>query len=396
MFPRLNRRIVTLVAVLAPLAGLFIYVVLRSGPLAPIPVVLRDVESRSISPALFGIGTIEARYTYKIGPTIAGRVKSVIVQVGDLVEAGQLLGEMDIVDFDARIASLDASLKRSEASALAAEAQVQDATARSAYAEAQAARYEQLWEARATTEVSIEAKRQDVQVTRAVLAAARANLQAARQEQTRIAADRDGVIQQRSNLKFSAPVAGLVVLRDAEPGTTVVAGQAVVTIIDPASLWINARFDQRRSLGLRASLPARIALRSQAGPGLPGHVLRIEPLADSITEETLAKIVFDQRPDPLPPLGELAEVTVMLPGLPSANVVPEASLQRVDGRLGVWTIQKEELRFVPVQPGLTDLDGTVQILDGLKKGDRIVVYSERSLGAFSRIQAFERIPGVSP
>ena len=78
--------------------------------------------------------------------------------------------------------------------------------------------------------------------------------------------------------------------------------QAVVTIIDPASLWINARFDQRRSLGLRASLPARIALRSQAGPGLPSHVLRIEPLADSITEETLAKIVFDQRPDPLPPL----------------------------------------------------------------------------------------------
>ena len=129
---------------------------------------------------------------------------------------------------------------------------------------------------------------------------------------------------------------------------------------------------------------------------MPGHVLRIEPLADSITEETLAKIVFDQRPDPLPPLGELAEVTVMLPELPPANVVPEASLQRVDGRLGVWTIQKEELRFVPVQPGLTDLDGTVQILDGLKKGDRIVVYSERSLGAFSRIQAVERIPGVSP
>jgi len=64
-------------AVLVPLAALFIYVVLRSGPLTPIPVTVCGVETRSITPALFGIGTVEARYTYKIGPTVAGRVKRV-------------------------------------------------------------------------------------------------------------------------------------------------------------------------------------------------------------------------------------------------------------------------------------------------------------------------------
>jgi len=36
-------------------------------------VTVTTAESRSIAPALFGIGTVEARYTYRIGPTIAGR-----------------------------------------------------------------------------------------------------------------------------------------------------------------------------------------------------------------------------------------------------------------------------------------------------------------------------------
>lgn len=56
--PRL--RTLSLLAALLPLLLLFVYVVLRSGPLAPIAVVAATVESRAISPALFGIGNVEA------------------------------------------------------------------------------------------------------------------------------------------------------------------------------------------------------------------------------------------------------------------------------------------------------------------------------------------------
>jgi multidrug efflux pump subunit AcrA (membrane-fusion protein) len=94
------KRTLVVLVVLLPLLVLFIYVALRSGPLAPVPVTVARVENRSISPALFGIGTVEARYSYKIGPTFAGRVKRLSVQVGDRVKAGQVLGEMDPVDLD--------------------------------------------------------------------------------------------------------------------------------------------------------------------------------------------------------------------------------------------------------------------------------------------------------
>ncbi len=67
MWLRARRRGLAVVAVTASLLVLFGYVALRSGPLAPVAVTVAAVETRSITPSLFGIGTVEARYTYKIG-----------------------------------------------------------------------------------------------------------------------------------------------------------------------------------------------------------------------------------------------------------------------------------------------------------------------------------------
>ena len=392
----MNRRTLALTSFLLPLLALFIYVALRSGPLAPVPVTVTTAESRSITPALFGIGTVDARYTYKMGRTIAGRVKRVNVQVGDRVRAGQLLGEMDPVDFDDRITAQEAALKRAEAGVLAAEAQRQEASARQGYAETQARRYEKLLQARSVSEETVESKAQERQVADAGLATSRASLEVARQELARVRADRDVLIQQKANLRLIAPTDGLVTLRNADPGTTVVAGQPVVEVIDPASLWINVRFDQLRTAGLRAGLPAEVVLRSQAGHSLAGQVLRIELVADTVTEETLAKVVFNAMPELLPPIGELVEVTVALPPLPAAPVVPNASVQRVGGQPGVWLVDGHSLRFAPIKLGAIDLEGRAQILDGLEPGARVVVHSQRSLGAHTRVKIVERLPGVSP
>lgn len=388
-------RTLALVGVIVPLLALFVYVALRSGPLAPVPVTVATVEIRQIAPALSGIGIVEARYTYKIGPTVAGRVKRVDVNVGDRVRAGELLGEMDPVDLDDRLASQEASLKRARASLLASEAQVSDAAARSEYAGSQSKRYEELLRTGSVTVVAVEAKRQERQVADAALAAARANFEAAREELGRIRAEAEGVGKQRANLRLVAPVDGLVVARGADPGTTVVAGEPVVEIIDPKSLWVNVRFNQLGSYGLGPKLPARIVLRSDSAREIAGTVERVEPLADAVTEETLAKVSFDDLPEAVRAVGELAEVTVALAAVAAAPVVHNASVQRVDGRTGVWLIDGGALRFAPVRVGATDLDGLVQVHDGLKTGDKVVVYSQRILNSKSRIKVVNKLPGVN-
>ena len=387
-------RTLALIGVLVPLLALFIYVALRSGPLTPVPVAVAVVQNRAIIPSLFGIGTAEARYTYSIGPTFAGRVKQVSVDVGDRVSAGQLLGEMDPVDLDDRIAALEAALKRAEAQVTVAEAQAGEATARMTYAATQARRYEQLVEERAASEELLDAKRQEREVAETILASVRANLDAVGHERTRVRLDRDALVKQRANLRLIAPADGLVVSRQAEPGSTVVAGQPVVEMVDPGSLWINVRFDQLNASGLQSGLSGQIVLRSQGGRVLPGRVLRVEPLADSVTEEILAKVVFDAVPAQLPAIGELAEVTVVLPALPSGPSIPNAAIQRFDGKLGVWQVIRGHLHFTPIMLGTADLDGQVQVREGLKAGDHIVVYSAKALSARSRIDVVDQIPGV--
>ena len=389
-------RTLALVAVLVPLLAVFIYVALRSGPLAPVPVTVATVASQSISPALFGIGTVEARYTHKIGPTFAGRLKRVEVQPGDRVKRGQLLGEMDPVDLDDRVGAQEAALMRANANVLAVEAQIQEVNARQTFAASQLKRYEQLLAARSVSQEALETKRQEWQVAQASLSAARANLDAARQESARLRAERDGLVRQRANLRLIAPVDGLVTRRDAEPGTTVVAGQTVVEVVEPGSLWVNTRFDQQRAQGLKGGLPARIGLRSRGGTPLAGVVARVEPQADPVTEEILAKVDFTALPPALPPIGELAEVTIALAPLASAPVVPNASVQRVEGKLGVWVVEEGHPRFAPITAGASDLDGRMQILAGLKAGERVVVYSRKALDARSRIEIVDRIPGVAP
>lgn len=381
-FVRPQRRTLALLAVIVPLLLLLAYVALRSGPLAPVAVTVATVQLQAIAPALSGIGTVQARYTFKIGPTVAGRVKRLDVHVGDAVAAGQLLGEMDPVDLDERLLAQQAAVK-------SAEAALQQAQAKQAYAHIQARRYEQLLAVRGTSEETLAAKGQELAVADAALAVARADL-------GRLQADLRALRAQRGNLRLVAPAAGLVAARDAEPGTTVVAGQAVVELIDPASLWVDTRFDQISAQGLAAGLPAQIVLRSRRSQSLGARVLRIEPRADAVTEETLAKMVFDTAPSPLPPLGELAEVTVRLPELPAAPTIPNAAIRSLNGQHGVWKIADGGLTFAPLVLGRSDLDGRVQVDQGLAAGDELVVYSEKTLGARSRIHVVERIDGVAP
>ena len=374
-------RTLALLAIIIPLLVLFIYVGLRSGPLAPVAVTVAAVESREITPALFGIGTVDARYTYKIGPTFAGRVEYLEVNVGDQVKAGQVLGEMDPVDLDDRVRSQESAQKRAEAT-------LREAEARHAYAQTQAQRYEELFKVRLISDEVVTTRRQELQIAEAVLSAAREDL-------ARAGSDREGLEAQRSNLRLIAPVDGVVALRSAEPGTTIVAGQVVVEIIDPKSLWVNVRFDQISASGLAGGLPAHIVLRSRGGEILNGHVLRVELMADAVTEETLAKVVFDDIPMPLPPIGELAEVTVDLPALPSSPAIPNAAVRREAGKVGVWQIAVDGLQFTPVTLGASSLDGFVQVREGLKDGDRIVIYSEKALTTRSRLHEVDLIPGVS-
>ncbi len=387
----LNQRVWRVVVVVVPMLLLFIYVGMTSGPLAPVLVTTVTVESKAIEPALFGIGTVEVRYHYSIGPTAPGRLKAVYVDVGEYVKEGQLLAEMEPVDLDDKLVSQGMAVKRAKDAIITAEATLKEAKSRLGFAQAQEKRYKKLFQIKSVGEEVYEAKKQELQSALSGVAIAQANVNTAQKELARAQSDRKGLHHLRDNLRLVAPKDGVISARHVEAGSTVFSGQAVVEMIDPYSLWVNTRFNQQQSFGLSKSLKANIQLRSQSQKSYEGLVERVEVMADAVTEEILAKVVFKQLPKPMPPIGELAEVTVALPALPARPVVPNASLRQWRDKLGVWRMVDGDIVFTPVQVGASSLNGEVQILQGLKAGDEVVVYSQRALDEGTKVDVVEAI-----
>lgn len=391
--PRIPRQVWVAVVGLGLTAALA-WVATQSGPLAPVPVTVTPVVRKDVAPALFGTGTVEARRAYLVGPTAAGRVKRVLVDVGDSVTTGQLLAEMEPVDLDTRVAATAAAVERGRSAVSAADAQVRDVRSRHAWATTESRRTQVLGVAGAASQSAVDAARQAEQSAAAQLLAAEATLEVARRDLVRLEADTGGAQRQRSNLRLVAPAHGIVTARDAEPGSTVVAGQAVLRLEDPRSLWVTVRLDQARSGGLHAGLIARITRRADPLTPTTGTVVRVEPISDAVTEERIAKVAFDRLPDGISS-GEMAEVTLTLPPVKDAVVVPNAGLRHRGAQQGVWRYADGQLRFVPVTTGAEGLDGTVQVLEGLHVGDVVVVYSERDLDDGSRVTVVPTLRGVT-
>jgi HlyD family secretion protein len=392
----LKRRLILGTVALALIGGMA-YVSLRTGPLAPIKVTVASPVEGTLNPSIFGIGTVEARRSWMVGPTVAGRVLSVKVDVGDSVKAGQLLAEMDPVDFSQRLAALDASLARAGSGQAAAQAQLLDAKARSALAATTTQRNQDLARQNFISPGALDAVVQAQASADAAAQAAQANLAGAGQDLTRLKAERAALAQQRDNVRLFAPADAVVTTRDAEAGSTVVAGQPVLRLMDPASLWVKMRVDQGRSAGLTNGVKASIVLRSSPKTPLGGQVARVELLADSVTEERIAQVAFDAFPAGVS-VGEMAEVTLQLPATAPALLLPNAAIQDQKGQSGVWRLQDGKPEFAPVQLGTQSLDGQVQVLKGLDKNDRVVIYSQKALSSGARISVVDALvkPEATP
>lgn len=385
-----SRRLLFPTAIGAVFLAGFGWIVTTQGPLAPVKVVVAQARETRLERTLFGIATIEARRSHAIGPTLAGRVARVLVDQGEPVKTGQLLAEMEPVDLDARLAAGGAAAAGAAQRVTSATAVLAEAGSRAQLAKNSAERFADLRQKNFVSQEAADAKVHEAAAAQAARQAAAAALAAAKDDVRRAQAEVVGAGQNRANLRLVSPVAGIVTARLAEPGSTVVAGQVVVQVIDPASLWLRVRIDQGRSNGLAVGLPAEATLRSRPGEKFVGRVERVDWVGDAVTEERIANVVFDNAPGGLA-IGELAEVTLRLPAIDKALAVPAAALQRQGGHSGVWQPVDDHARFRPVTAGTLSADGLVEVRQGLAAGDAVIVHSGKLLADGARIKRVESL-----
>lgn len=366
----------------------FLWAVLTLGPLAPVKVTVEKVQSGNLSNRVFGVGTLQARSKYNLAPTMTSRVRSVLVDQGDSVIAGQVLAEMDPVDLDEKLESSQRVVAKTANAILVAEAQMSEAESRIKTVSATLTRYEDLRTRGFVSREMLDAKLHEKNAAVSALTASSANLATAREEHIRAQADMRGIGKARAQTRLISPIDGMVVARYVEPGSTLVGGQIALQVIDPKSLWVETRIAQQQAGQVRVGQVAEIVLRSQPQTLVPGKVARVEMVSDAVTEERIINVSISI---PNASLGEYAEVTLKLPELENTRSIPTAAVKRVDKQTGVWVLQNGKVEFKPVRTGLATMDGHTQILDGLGDDDRVIVYSQQPLRAGLKVKVVSEL-----
>ncbi len=164
----------------------------------------------------------------------------------------------------------------------------------------------------------------------------------------------------------------MVLARHAEPGTVVKAGDPIFTLIDPASVWIQAYIDEERAGQLALGQPGAIRLRSQPQKEFAGTIARIGLESDRTNEERRVWLACSDCPQPMY-LGEQAEVRITTGTRATALMVPEVAITGFDGHRGtVWLVQDGKLVRAQLTFGARDDRGRVEVTGGLPDGASII------------------------
>lgn len=327
---------------------------------------------RDVALRIYGLGTVEARVLSRVGFEVGAALTALAVDAGDSVIRGQDLADLHSAEQEARVARARAAVAANEANLAKADAAVVRARAVLAQREAANRRQQGLAQRDVASIQRAEEAQRDEDVARADLAVAEADLAVIRAQ----GLDAAAALKQEETLlahhRLVAPYDAVIVARHAEAGTVVKAGDPVFTLVDPASIWIQAYVDEERAGQLAIGQPGTIRLRSHPSAEFHGTIARIGLESDRVNEERRVWLACADCP-PEMFLGEQAEVRILTGTRASALMVPEVAITGFDGHRGtVWTVEDGRLARAELTFGARDDRGRVEVAGGLPEGSAIV------------------------
>jgi len=362
----MNRRMLLLsIMILVPILGAGAAAWLLF--LRPIKVQVSYAE-RDVPVQVFGLGTVEARVTSKVGFKVSGVLRKLHADVGDRVPQGMVLASLISNEQSARVARANAAIEQAEANLQRAKANLEKAQANHANAKNINERRQKLLAGNNTSIEAAETAQATHDTTLAEVNLASSDVQVARAVIDDAKAQRQLETATLELHTLASPYDAMVITRQKELGSALAAGESVFTLIDPRSVWVLAYIDESKSGEIQVGDPAEIALRSLPGRRFQGRVARIEIESDRVNEERRVQIAFDRLLDDFH-LGEQAEVFITTVRLDRAVLVPEAAVSDISqGRGTVWVVNNQRLEQQEVEIGHRLLDGRVEIVKGIRDG----------------------------
>lgn len=355
----MTRRLISALAFFV-LVGCEEEVVPEAEPVRPVRVVVAESSANGKTVRL--TGEVQAQDTAVLSFRTNGRLIERNVNVGDTVEAGELLGRLEDVTQQNNLAAARAEL-------VAAEGDVE--------------------------RTSADYDRQAMLLDRGFTTRQRYDtaLQVYRQAQSRADAARAQVSNAEEALLFTALYAdasGVVTAVGAEPGEVVSAGAMIVRVARENGR--DAVFDVPERLIATVDPVSVIDIFLVSNPSeiSYGRVREVAPEADDVTRTFRVRVGLSDIPSSFR-LGSSVVGSVTLPGT-NAKALPASALTTSDGRPAVFVVDPDTstVSIRPVEVGRFDLAG-VQIVGGLSEGDIVVTAGVQALREGQEVRIGEGI-----
>lgn len=356
-----------------------------NAALPTVTVTLGDIEK-----TVTALGSLKPKEYVDVGTQVSGQLKKVHVEIGDRVQKGQLLAEIDPAVYKAQVDSGRANLDNLKA-------QLQQQEAELELANQQNARSQRLLAARAVSQDEAEQAASGARVSAAKRLSTLAQIRASEAELAR----------NTTNLgytKIHAPMSGTVVSQTSLEGQTVNASQSAPVIVQIANLdtmTVWAQVAEADIVKLKTGMTAYFTTLGMPERRWYGTVRQIQPTPETVNDVVLYNVLIDAENDEqlLMPtmtvqvffvIGEAKDV----PTLPVSALkeTPRGHIAMVPGKNG------PEPRRVKV--GLSNRN-VAEIVSGLAEGDKVLASvparGNRPAGAGQRDGAGgERRQGMGP
>lgn len=342
----------------------------RGGETGRVAVEVAPVKTGSITETRTFTGTLEAGDAFTVAPKTGGQVERVHVDIGDRVERGQVVVELDDDEATQAVAEAEAALA-------VARAELQQAEADARLAERELERTESLAERQLASASELDAARARAEAQRASVAVATARV-TQREAALRRARVQLGYTEVRADWRGGDEVR-VVGERMVNAGDTVAANTPLLSVlgIDPITA---VAFAPERDYGVLA--PGQgVAVRADAFPGrtFDGRIARIAPRFAEASRQARFEVTVPNAERLLKP-GMFTSVRVSVASAEDAILVPAEAIVRRDDGAAVYRVVDGDpptVERLAVRIGLEG-DDRVQIVEP-ELGGRVVTLGQQLL-----------------
>lgn len=317
-------------------------------------------------------GNIEAVTEAPILARADGYVKRRMVDIGDRVQAGQPLAEIEAPELDQQLLQAKANLQQTQAALDQAQANEAQGKANLELAKVTASRWASLVAAGVVSkqdndqyQSQYQAQLAGVQALEKAIAVQRANIAAAEANVTRLD-------QMQAYRVVKAPFAGVITLRNVDVGALVNSGSTLLyRIAQTGTLRTYVNVPQTNASSIHLGQPARLTVTNLPGRTFTGIVARTANSLDPSSRTMLVEVQVPNADGALLP-GMYAQVDLSSPRANAPLLIPGDALIVLATGTQVAIVRPDStVHLQKIQVG-RDYGDRLEVLSGLQMGDKII------------------------